>query len=162
MPVLHYSAGSCPAPTSSNCFFRLCTQDSCRVSWCRHPPTLWPCPWRTIAQWSSRSSWPDTSAPSWAANFLPGPSVPRSWWICLLRRYSGRWLCRWSDCSLWWPSFSPQELRGRILIKAKKQNPHLSQLGTSGSYASFSSSSEDEQAGGSKNTPKKDPAKVNT
>ncbi|XP_075894792.1 1-phosphatidylinositol 4,5-bisphosphate phosphodiesterase delta-3-A [Nelusetta ayraudi] len=55
---------------------------------------------------------------------------------------------------------SPEELRGRILIKAKKQNPHLSQLGKSGSYASFSSSSEDEQAGGSKNTPKKDPAKV--
>lgn len=48
------------------------------------------------------------------------------------------------------------------MIKAKKQNPHLSQLGQSGSYASFSSSSEDEQAGGSKNTPKKDPAKVNT
>lgn len=55
---------------------------------------------------------------------------------------------------------SPEELRGRILIKAKKQNPHISQLGQSGSHASFSSSSEDEQAGGSKNTPKKDPAKV--
>ncbi|KAI3359617.1 hypothetical protein L3Q82_013999 [Scortum barcoo] len=52
---------------------------------------------------------------------------------------------------------SPEELRGYILVKGKKQIPHLSQLGKNGS---FSSSSEDELAGSNKNTPKKDPAKV--
>ncbi|XP_061556433.1 1-phosphatidylinositol 4,5-bisphosphate phosphodiesterase delta-3-A isoform X2 [Phycodurus eques] len=55
---------------------------------------------------------------------------------------------------------SPEELRGRILVKGKKQIPHLGQLGKNGSCGSFSSSSEDEQAGGNKSTPKKDPAKV--
>lgn len=53
-----------------------------------------------------------------------------------------------------------QALRGRILIKGKKHIPHLAQLGKNGSYASFSSSSDDEVANGVKNTPKKDPAKV--
>ncbi|KAK5884683.1 hypothetical protein CesoFtcFv8_018481 [Champsocephalus esox] len=51
---------------------------------------------------------------------------------------------------------SPEELRGRILVKAKKLIPHLGQLGKNGSYASFSSSSEDEVASSNK----KDPAKV--
>ncbi|XP_049417638.1 1-phosphatidylinositol 4,5-bisphosphate phosphodiesterase delta-3-A [Epinephelus fuscoguttatus] len=55
---------------------------------------------------------------------------------------------------------SPEELKGRILIKGKKHNPHLGQLGKNGSCASFSSSSEDEFASSNKNTPKKDPAKV--
>lgn len=53
-----------------------------------------------------------------------------------------------------------QALRGRILIKGKKHIPHLAQLGKNGSYASFSSSSDDEVANSVKNTPKKDPAKV--
>ncbi|KAK5855995.1 hypothetical protein PBY51_007623 [Eleginops maclovinus] len=51
---------------------------------------------------------------------------------------------------------SPEELRGRILVKAKKLIPHLGQLGKNGSCASFSSSSEDEVASSNK----KDPAKV--
>lgn len=55
-----------------------------------------------------------------------------------------------------------QELKGCILIKGKKQIPHLSQLGKNGSCASFSSSSEDELGSSNKNTPKKDPAKVST
>ncbi|CAJ1076261.1 -phosphatidylinositol 4%2C5-bisphosphate phosphodiesterase delta-3-A [Xyrichtys novacula] len=55
---------------------------------------------------------------------------------------------------------SPEELKGRILVKGKKHTPHLGQLGKNGSCASFSSSSEDELAGSNKNTPKKDPAKV--
>ncbi|XP_068606497.1 1-phosphatidylinositol 4,5-bisphosphate phosphodiesterase delta-3-A-like [Brachionichthys hirsutus] len=55
---------------------------------------------------------------------------------------------------------SPEELKGRILIKGKKLIPHLSQLGKNDSSASFSSSSEEEFASSSKNTPKKDPAKV--
>uniref|UniRef100_A0A8C4NRJ6 Phosphoinositide phospholipase C n=1 Tax=Dicentrarchus labrax TaxID=13489 RepID=A0A8C4NRJ6_DICLA len=52
---------------------------------------------------------------------------------------------------------SPEELKGRILVKGKKQISHLSQLGKNDSCASFSSSSEDEIAGSTKNTPKKDP-----
>ncbi|XP_035471054.1 1-phosphatidylinositol 4,5-bisphosphate phosphodiesterase delta-3-A isoform X2 [Scophthalmus maximus] len=55
---------------------------------------------------------------------------------------------------------SPEELKGRILVKGKKQIPHLGQLGKTGSSASFSSSSEDELAVGNKNAPKKDPTKV--
>ncbi|XP_077591273.1 1-phosphatidylinositol 4,5-bisphosphate phosphodiesterase delta-3-A [Stigmatopora nigra] len=55
---------------------------------------------------------------------------------------------------------SPEALRGRILVKGKKQIPHMSQLSKNGSYGSFSSSSEDEQTGGNKNTPKKDLVKV--
>uniref|UniRef100_A0A8C4HFZ0 Phosphoinositide phospholipase C n=1 Tax=Dicentrarchus labrax TaxID=13489 RepID=A0A8C4HFZ0_DICLA len=39
---------------------------------------------------------------------------------------------------------SPEELKGRILVKGKKQISHLSQLGKNDSCASFSSSSEDE------------------
>uniref|UniRef100_A0A3Q3XKS3 Phosphoinositide phospholipase C n=1 Tax=Mola mola TaxID=94237 RepID=A0A3Q3XKS3_MOLML len=39
---------------------------------------------------------------------------------------------------------SPEVLKGRILIKGKKQTPHLGQLGKNGSCASFSSSSDDE------------------
>lgn len=46
------------------------------------------------------------------------------------------------------------------MIKGKKHIPHLAQLGKTSSYASFSSSSDDEAANGVKNTPKKDPAKV--
>ncbi|XP_071324548.1 1-phosphatidylinositol 4,5-bisphosphate phosphodiesterase delta-3-A isoform X1 [Trachinotus anak] len=57
---------------------------------------------------------------------------------------------------------SPEELKGRILVKGKKQIPHLGQLGKTSSCASFSSSSEDELAGSNKNTPKKDPAKVSS
>uniref|UniRef100_A0A8D0D1E9 Phosphoinositide phospholipase C n=1 Tax=Sander lucioperca TaxID=283035 RepID=A0A8D0D1E9_SANLU len=57
---------------------------------------------------------------------------------------------------------SPEELKGRILVKGKKQIPHLGQLGKAGSCASFSSSSEDEPASSYKNTPKKDPAKVSS
>ncbi|CAL8274392.1 unnamed protein product [Lota lota] len=48
---------------------------------------------------------------------------------------------------------SPEELRGRILVKGKKETPHLGQLGKEGS---FSSSSEDEALAGNK----KDPGKV--
>ncbi|XP_039972491.1 1-phosphatidylinositol 4,5-bisphosphate phosphodiesterase delta-3-A [Xiphias gladius] len=55
---------------------------------------------------------------------------------------------------------SPEELKGRILVKGKKQIPHLGQLGKTSSCASFSSSSEDELAGSNKNTLKKDPAKI--
>ncbi|KAA8585399.1 hypothetical protein FQN60_004093 [Etheostoma spectabile] len=55
---------------------------------------------------------------------------------------------------------SPEELKGRILVKGKKLIPHLGQLGKAGSCASFSSSSEEEPASSNKNTPKKDPAKV--
>ncbi|XP_072224596.1 1-phosphatidylinositol 4,5-bisphosphate phosphodiesterase delta-3-A-like [Leuresthes tenuis] len=53
---------------------------------------------------------------------------------------------------------SPEELKGRILVKGKKHTPHLAQLSKNGSFASFSSSSEDESS--NKNTPKKEPAKV--
>ncbi|XP_029944479.1 1-phosphatidylinositol 4,5-bisphosphate phosphodiesterase delta-3-A-like [Salarias fasciatus] len=55
---------------------------------------------------------------------------------------------------------SPEDLKGRILVKGKKHTPHLSQLGKTGSSASFSSSSEDELASSTKSTPKKEPAKV--
>ncbi|KAG7506238.1 1-phosphatidylinositol 4,5-bisphosphate phosphodiesterase delta-3-A-like [Solea senegalensis] len=55
---------------------------------------------------------------------------------------------------------SPEELKCRILVKGKKQIPHLGQLDKTGSSASFSSSSEDELAMGNKNTPKRDPARV--
>ncbi|XP_003964868.2 1-phosphatidylinositol 4,5-bisphosphate phosphodiesterase delta-3-A [Takifugu rubripes] len=55
---------------------------------------------------------------------------------------------------------SPEELRGRILIKGKKHTPHLAQLGKNGSCASFSSSSDEEVANAVKNAPKKEPAKV--
>uniref|UniRef100_A0A667YQQ8 Phosphoinositide phospholipase C n=1 Tax=Myripristis murdjan TaxID=586833 RepID=A0A667YQQ8_9TELE len=51
---------------------------------------------------------------------------------------------------------SPEELRGYILIKGKKETPHLGQLGKNSSYTSFSSSSEDELASSNK----KDPGKV--
>ena len=50
----------------------------------------------------------------------------------------------------------PQELKCRILIKGKKDTPHLGQLGKTSSSASFSSSSEEEPAGSNK----KDPSKV--
>uniref|UniRef100_A0A672H4U1 Phosphoinositide phospholipase C n=1 Tax=Salarias fasciatus TaxID=181472 RepID=A0A672H4U1_SALFA len=52
---------------------------------------------------------------------------------------------------------SPEDLKGRILVKGKKHTPHLSQLGKTGSSASFSSSSEDELASSTKSTPKKEP-----
>ncbi|CAL8304535.1 unnamed protein product [Merluccius merluccius] len=52
---------------------------------------------------------------------------------------------------------SPEELRGRILVKGKRDIPHMGQLGKD---SSFSSSSEDEVAGSNKNTPKKDPGKM--
>ncbi|XP_071388937.1 1-phosphatidylinositol 4,5-bisphosphate phosphodiesterase delta-3-A isoform X2 [Centroberyx affinis] len=55
---------------------------------------------------------------------------------------------------------SPEELRGCILVKGKKEIPHLGQLGKTSSYASFSSSSEDDLADSNKKTPKKDPGKV--
>uniref|UniRef100_A0A672H4J7 Phosphoinositide phospholipase C n=1 Tax=Salarias fasciatus TaxID=181472 RepID=A0A672H4J7_SALFA len=55
---------------------------------------------------------------------------------------------------------SPEDLKGRILVKGKKHTPHLSQLGKTGSSASFSSSSEDELASSTKSTPKKEPAKL--
>lgn len=55
---------------------------------------------------------------------------------------------------------SPEELRGRILVKGKRHTPHLGQLGKNSSFTSFSSSSDDEQASMNKNTPKSDPAKV--
>uniref|UniRef100_A0A3Q2QK22 Phosphoinositide phospholipase C n=1 Tax=Fundulus heteroclitus TaxID=8078 RepID=A0A3Q2QK22_FUNHE len=48
---------------------------------------------------------------------------------------------------------SPEELRGRILVKGKRHPPHLGQLGKNGSFASFSSSCEDEQASTNKNDP---------
>ncbi|XP_036003670.1 1-phosphatidylinositol 4,5-bisphosphate phosphodiesterase delta-3-A isoform X1 [Fundulus heteroclitus] len=50
---------------------------------------------------------------------------------------------------------SPEELRGRILVKGKRHTPHLGQLGKNGSFASFSSSCEDEQASTNKNDPAK-------
>lgn len=59
-----------------------------------------------------------------------------------------------------WPS--PQELKGRILVKGKKHTPHLGQMGKTSSSASFSSSSDDELTSSSKNTPTKDPAKVSS
>ncbi|XP_027898330.1 1-phosphatidylinositol 4,5-bisphosphate phosphodiesterase delta-3-A [Xiphophorus couchianus] len=55
---------------------------------------------------------------------------------------------------------SPEELRGRILVKGKRHTPHLGQLGKNGSFASFSSSCEDDQGSINKNTPKSDSAKV--
>uniref|UniRef100_A0A3P8VK95 Phosphoinositide phospholipase C n=1 Tax=Cynoglossus semilaevis TaxID=244447 RepID=A0A3P8VK95_CYNSE len=57
---------------------------------------------------------------------------------------------------------SPEELKGRILVKGKKHIPHLGQLDKTGSSASFSSSSEDEQGISNKNTPRKDPARVSS
>ncbi|XP_076000183.1 1-phosphatidylinositol 4,5-bisphosphate phosphodiesterase delta-3-A-like [Genypterus blacodes] len=54
---------------------------------------------------------------------------------------------------------SPEELKGRILIKGKKHIPHLGKLGNQGSSASFSSSSEDEIACSNKSTPRKEPGK---
>ncbi|XP_034046119.1 1-phosphatidylinositol 4,5-bisphosphate phosphodiesterase delta-3-A isoform X2 [Thalassophryne amazonica] len=50
---------------------------------------------------------------------------------------------------------SPEELKGYILVKGKKQTPYLCQMGKTNSYGSFSSSSEEEFA-----TSKKDPGKV--
>uniref|UniRef100_A0A669CDK4 Phosphoinositide phospholipase C n=1 Tax=Oreochromis niloticus TaxID=8128 RepID=A0A669CDK4_ORENI len=55
---------------------------------------------------------------------------------------------------------SPEELKGRILVKGKKHTPHLGELGKNSSCTSFSSSSEDELAGSIKSTPMKDPAKL--
>uniref|UniRef100_A0AAQ4PE61 Phosphoinositide phospholipase C n=1 Tax=Gasterosteus aculeatus aculeatus TaxID=481459 RepID=A0AAQ4PE61_GASAC len=55
---------------------------------------------------------------------------------------------------------SPEELKGRILVKGKKLIPHLGQSGKGGSCSSFASSFEDEPVSGSRNTPKKDAAKV--
>ncbi|XP_030592187.1 1-phosphatidylinositol 4,5-bisphosphate phosphodiesterase delta-3-A [Archocentrus centrarchus] len=63
---------------------------------------------------------------------------------------------------------SPEELQGCILVKGKKHTPHLGELGKTSSYASFSSSFEDELSSSIKsipkkdplNTPKKDPAKI--
>ncbi|XP_069021381.1 1-phosphatidylinositol 4,5-bisphosphate phosphodiesterase delta-3-A [Embiotoca jacksoni] len=52
---------------------------------------------------------------------------------------------------------SPEELKGCILVKGKKQTPHLGQLGKNGSSASFSSSSDDDLTSSNKNTPKKTP-----
>ncbi|KAM6957704.1 1-phosphatidylinositol 4,5-bisphosphate phosphodiesterase delta-3-A-like [Aplochiton taeniatus] len=50
---------------------------------------------------------------------------------------------------------SPEELRGRILVKGKKEIPHLSQLGNNSSCASFSSSSEEDTTGNTKKDPLK-------
>uniref|UniRef100_A0A3P8N7T5 Phosphoinositide phospholipase C n=1 Tax=Astatotilapia calliptera TaxID=8154 RepID=A0A3P8N7T5_ASTCA len=55
---------------------------------------------------------------------------------------------------------SPEELKGRILVKGKKHTPHLGELVKNSSCTSFSSSSEDELASSIKSTPMKDPAKV--
>lgn len=55
---------------------------------------------------------------------------------------------------------SPQDLKGYILVKGKTHTPHLGQLGKASSSASFSSSSEDEQASSIKNKTKNGPAKV--
>ncbi|KAF3699881.1 1-phosphatidylinositol 4,5-bisphosphate phosphodiesterase delta-3-A [Channa argus] len=55
---------------------------------------------------------------------------------------------------------SPEELKGRILIKGKKHTSHLGQIGKTSSCASFSSSSDNELASSNKNGTKKDPAKV--
>ncbi|MED6274048.1 1-phosphatidylinositol 4 5-bisphosphate phosphodiesterase delta-3-A [Characodon lateralis] len=55
---------------------------------------------------------------------------------------------------------SPEELRGRILVKGRRHISHLGQLEKNGSFTSFSSSSEAEQASMNKNTPKSDPARV--
>ncbi|KAK5624270.1 1-phosphatidylinositol 4 5-bisphosphate phosphodiesterase delta-3-A [Crenichthys baileyi] len=55
---------------------------------------------------------------------------------------------------------SPEELRGRILVKGRRHISHLGQLEKNGSFTSFSSSSEDEQASINKNTPKSDPTRV--
>uniref|UniRef100_A0A669C434 Phosphoinositide phospholipase C n=1 Tax=Oreochromis niloticus TaxID=8128 RepID=A0A669C434_ORENI len=54
---------------------------------------------------------------------------------------------------------SPEELKGRILVKGKKHTPHLGELGKNSSCTSFSSSSEDELAGSIKSTPMKDPVR---
>ncbi|MEQ2158255.1 1-phosphatidylinositol 4 5-bisphosphate phosphodiesterase delta-3-A [Goodea atripinnis] len=55
---------------------------------------------------------------------------------------------------------SPEELRGRILVKGRRHVSHLGQLEKNGSFTSFFSSSEAEQASMNKNTPKSDPARV--
>lgn len=56
---------------------------------------------------------------------------------------------------------SPEDLKWHILVKGKKHTPHLGQLAKTGSSASFSSSSDlEDLASSSKNTPKRDPAKV--
>ncbi|XP_047211956.1 1-phosphatidylinositol 4,5-bisphosphate phosphodiesterase delta-3-A-like [Girardinichthys multiradiatus] len=55
---------------------------------------------------------------------------------------------------------SPEELRGRILVKGRRHISHLGQLEKNGSFTSFFSSSEAEQASINKNTPKSDPARV--
>lgn len=55
---------------------------------------------------------------------------------------------------------SPEELKGRILVKGKKHTPHLGELSKNSSCTSFFSSSEDELASSIKSAPMKDPAKV--
>uniref|UniRef100_A0A3Q3J381 Phosphoinositide phospholipase C n=1 Tax=Monopterus albus TaxID=43700 RepID=A0A3Q3J381_MONAL len=55
---------------------------------------------------------------------------------------------------------SPEDLKGRILVKGKKHTPHLCQVGKTSSNASVSSGSEDDLASSIKNTPKKDPTKA--
>ncbi|XP_017274967.1 1-phosphatidylinositol 4,5-bisphosphate phosphodiesterase delta-3-A isoform X2 [Kryptolebias marmoratus] len=55
---------------------------------------------------------------------------------------------------------SPEELKWRILVKGKKETPHLDQLSKNESFASFSSTTDEEPAGGNRNAPKNDPAKV--
>lgn len=47
-------------------------------------------------------------------------------------------------------------------MKGKRHTPHLGQLGKNGSFASFSSSCEDDQGSINKNTPKSDSAKVSS
>lgn len=50
---------------------------------------------------------------------------------------------------------SPEDLKGRILVKGKRDTPHLGQLGKTSSSASFSSSSEEEVVGSNKKEPGK-------
>uniref|UniRef100_A0A1A7WC91 Phosphoinositide phospholipase C n=1 Tax=Iconisemion striatum TaxID=60296 RepID=A0A1A7WC91_9TELE len=57
---------------------------------------------------------------------------------------------------------SPEELKGCILVKGKKATPHLGQLSKNGSCASFSSSTEEDQASSNKNMPRGDPTRVSS
>lgn len=52
----------------------------------RHLPTLWSCPWRTIALWSSRRWWLVTCAPSWETNYSPSLLKTSALSSCLLQR----------------------------------------------------------------------------
>lgn len=55
---------------------------------CRRLPTLWSCPWRTTALWSSRQWWLVTCAPSSETNCSPSLSTTSALSSCLLQRWA--------------------------------------------------------------------------